>query len=253
LKNQVRAKLGEGETAFGTWINSSSPSIVDYLRHLEFDWFLIDAEHALLNPETLSHMVQLVQDSHVTPFVRVGLNDQYLIKVALDCGAHGVVVPLINSPEEAGRAVSFSRYPPRGVRGVGPVRAHRYGLDFREYLATASEEVMVIGQIETVQALERLDEILEVEGLDVAFFGPSDMTVSMGLMDERTNPRVLDAMRTVVAACKKHGKVPGVLATSQQEARTAIELGFRFVGLASDMRFVADGANAYLRLVGRKS
>src|ERR1700733_3226188 len=245
--------LGEGKTTFGTWINSSSPSVVDYLRNLEFDWFLVDTEHSALNPETLNHMIQLIGDSKVAPFVRVGLNDQYLIKIALDCGAQGVVVPLVNGSEEAKRAVSFSRYPPLGVRGVGPVRAHRYGLDFKKYLSEANREIIVVGQIETTEALGNLDEILEVEGLDIAFFGPSDMTASMGLVDDRSNPRVLDAMRTVVAACEKHGKVAGVLATSQQEAKTAIELGFKFIGLASDMRFVADGANAYLRLVGRKS
>jgi 2-keto-3-deoxy-L-rhamnonate aldolase RhmA len=253
LKNAVKAMLSEGKTVFGTWINSSSPSMVDYLRNLEFDWFLVDTEHSALNPETLNHMIQLIGDSKVTPFVRVGANDQYLIKTALDCGAHGVVIPLINGPEDAERAVSYSRYPPLGVRGVGPVRAHRYGLDFKNYLMTAGEEVTVVGQIETVEALRRVDEILDVKGLDIAFFGPSDMTVSMGLVDDRTNPKVLEAMKTVVAACKRHDKVPGVLSTSHQEAKTAIELGFRFIGLASDMRFVADGANAYLRLIGRKS
>src|SRR5580698_11044917 len=111
--------LGEGQTTFGTWINSSSPTVVDFLRNLEFDWFLVDTEHAPVNPETLNHIVQLIGDSKVTPIVRVGANDIYLIKSALDSGARGVVVPLINSREEAERAVSFAKYPTRGVRGLG--------------------------------------------------------------------------------------------------------------------------------------
>jgi 2-keto-3-deoxy-L-rhamnonate aldolase RhmA len=253
LKNSLKARLSQGETCFGTWINSSSPTVVDFLRHLEFDWFLIDTEHAQVNPETLNHLVQLVSDSKVTPIVRVGANDIYLIKSALDTGAHGIVVPLINSREEAERAVSFAKYPPKGVRGLGPVRAHRYGLDMKDYIRTANQEVLVVGQIETLPALQNLDEILGVEGLDVAFLGPSDMTMAAGLFDDRTNPKVIDAMKLVINGCKKHGKIPGTLAVNLNEVKNAIDLGFKFIGLSSDMRFVSDGANQYLRAVGRKA
>jgi 2-keto-3-deoxy-L-rhamnonate aldolase RhmA len=252
LKNALKERLYQGETCFGTWINSSSPTVVDFLRNLEFDWFLVDTEHAPVNPETLNHMVQLIGDSKVTPIVRVGANDIYLIKSALDSGARGVVVPLINSKKEAEQAVSFSRYPPEGLRGVGPVRAHRYGLDFKDYIRTSNKEVLVIGQIETLPALEHLDEILSVEGLDVAFFGPSDMTMALGLFEDRTNPQVISAMKRVIEGCNNHGKIPGTLAVTLGEAKNAIDIGFKFIGLSSDMRFVADGANQYLRSVGRK-
>jgi len=251
LPNTVKARLYQNDACFGTWINSSSPTIVDYLRHLKFDWFLIDTEHAPVNQETMVHLLQLIGDSQVVPIVRVGANDQYLIKLALDSGALGIVVPLINSKEEAERAVSFSKYPPNGVRGVGPVRAHRYGLDFGSYLRAANQDILVVGQIETNEALQHVDEILQVEGLDVAFFGPSDMTMSLGLIDDRTNPRVIEAMKLVVESCKKHGKIPGILTVTTQETKTAIDLGFKFIGLSSDMRFVASGAKEFLKAVGR--
>jgi 2-keto-3-deoxy-L-rhamnonate aldolase RhmA len=251
MNAELKRKLYDNEVCFGTWISSSSPNTLDLLRRLKFDWFVLDSEHSPINAETLNSMIQILGDSS-SPMVRVGLNDQYLIKLALDAGAAGVVVPLVNTKEEATRAVSYSLYPPLGVRGAAATRASNYGLDFGRYVRRANEEVIIAIQVETRDALANIDEILNVKGIDIAFVGPSDMTVSLGLVDDRTNPKVIEAMRSVVAACERHGKIPGVMAITPEEAKNAVKLGFRFVSLASDMKFLAAGAKAFLSAAGRE-
>jgi 2-keto-3-deoxy-L-rhamnonate aldolase RhmA len=223
----------------------------DILRNLNFDWFMVDWEHSAIGPETLNHMIQVIGSSKVVPFVRVGLNDQYLIKLALDAGAYGVLVPLVNTKADAERAVNFSMYPPRGTRGTASTRASGYGVDSKEYLRTANDEVMVMTQVETRAALDSLDDILSVKGVDVAFVGPSDLTMSLGLINDRSNPQVVEAMKKVVAGCKKHGKIPGVMASSPDELKRAIDLGFKFISLASDVRFLMQGARTFLSAAGR--
>lgn len=251
MQNQLKRNLYQGKTSFGTWIGSGTANTVDMLKNLNFDWFVIDSEHSAISPETISHMIQVTDGSKVVPLVRVGLNDQYLIKLALDAGAYGVVVPLVNSKADAERAVSFAMYPPVGTRGMAGTRASRYGVDSKEYLRTANDEVMVIAQIETTTALDNLDDILSVKGIDVGFVGPSDLTMSLGLIDDRSNPRVVEAMNKVVRACQKHGKAPGVMASTTDEVKNAVDRGFRFISLASDVRFLMQGARTFLTAAGR--
>jgi 2-keto-3-deoxy-L-rhamnonate aldolase RhmA len=249
MRNELKRRLYHDEVCYGTWIASASLNIVDILTNFKFDWFVIDIEHSAINPETVGQMMQVI-DEKVTPIVRVGANDQYLIKLALDAGAYGVVVPLVNSREEAEMAVRFSKYPPEGNRGRAGTRASHYGLN-RDYFRTANDETMVIVQIETKEALKNIDEILGVKGIDVAFVGPSDLTMSLGLFDDRSNERVVSAMRTVVKACKKHGKIPGIFASSIEEMENAVDRGFKFISLGSDIRFLMQGARTFLKSVGR--
>ncbi len=251
MQNTLRRKLGNGERTFGAWISSGSPNAVDLLRNLPFDWFVIDMEHSPVGIETVGQMIQVLNGSVVTPIVRVGQTDQALIKAVLDAGAHGVLVPLVNSAEEAERAVRFSKYPPVGVRGLAAAKASDYGLSLASYIRTANQETSVIVQIETAEALERVSEIVSVKGVDMAFVGPSDLTLNLGLVDDRSNPKVAEAMVKVVKACDDAGKVAGVMATSLDEARLAVKRGFRFIALASDVRYIAMGAKSFLEAVGR--
>ena len=131
------------------------------------------------------------------------------------------------------------------MRGAAAAAASRYGTELASYLRTANAETMVGVQIETTEALENLDAIAGMNGVDILFVGPQDLTLSLGLLDDRKNPRVREAMRTVVEACEKHGKVPGTLVINPDEKRTAVELGFRFISLASDVRFLLDGARSH--------
>jgi 2-dehydro-3-deoxyglucarate aldolase len=250
LNSVLKKKLYDGDRCFGTWITSSSPNVVELLKQMKFDWFVLDTEHSPINVETTSHMMQVLGsgDNAAAALVRIGQNDQYLTKLALDAGATGVVVPMVNTMEEAERAVRYSKYPPRGIRGAAATRASLYGLGFGDYVRKANDQGIVVTQVETREALDNLDEILGVDGLDVAFVGPTDMTMSLGLVDDRSNEKVKEAMRRVVAACKRHGKIPGIMALTPEEVKSALEMDFRFISLASDMRFLGVGARTFLAL-----
>jgi len=248
VKNALKARLrASKEPSFGTWINSSSLVALDALKGLGFEWLMIDTEHSQINPETLASMVAVLGDSGPTPLVRVGNIDQYLIKQALDSGAQGVLVPLVNSVQQARDVVAFAKYPPQGVRGAAAAAATRYGTELSSYLRTANAETLVGVQIETKDALAQVDAIASIDGVDMLFVGPQDLTLSLGLLDDRANPRVRDAMRHVVEACEAHGRIPGTLAVNPEEKRTAVEMGFRFISLGADVRFLIQGALYYLK------
>lgn len=247
MQNLLKRRLAHpGTPSFGTWISASSLVALDALRDVGFEWFVVDTEHAQVNPERLAAMMALLTGGRATPLIRVGNVDPYLIKQALDAGAHGILVPLVNTEAQARSAVSFAKYPPEGVRGAAAAAPSRYGRELATYLRGANSETLVGVQIETREALENLEGIAQVPGVDLLFVGPQDLTLSLGLVDDRTNPRVRQAMRTVVEACERHGKTPGTLVTTLEEKRAAIELGFRFISLASDVRFLIEGAKHYL-------
>ena len=247
MQNALKARLRTAKApSFGTWISSSSPIVADALKGLGFDWFMIDTEHAPVNPETLAGIIAMLGDGGPTPLVRVGNIDQYLVKQALDAGALGILVPLVSTEAQARSVVAYAKYPPAGVPGAAAAAASRYGLELGSYLRSANDETLVGIQIETKESLENLDSIAAVDGIDLLFVGPQDLTLSLGLLDDRANPKVRDAMRRVVAACERHGKVPGMLVINPEEKRSAVELGFRFISLAADLRFLLDGARQFL-------
>jgi 2-keto-3-deoxy-L-rhamnonate aldolase RhmA len=246
MKNLLKSRLARSrEPCFGTWISSSSLVNLDALKGVGFEWFMLDTEHAPVNPETLAAMVALLGEGGPTPLVRVGNVDQYLVKQALDAGAHGILVPLVSTEAQAAAAVAFAKYPPDGVRGAAAAAASRYGTELASYLRSANAETLVGVQIETKEALSNLEAIARTPGIDILFVGPQDLTLSLGLLDDRKNPKVREAMRTVVEACERHGKVPGTLVINPEEKRAAVEIGFRFISLASDVRFLLDGAKAF--------
>jgi 2-keto-3-deoxy-L-rhamnonate aldolase RhmA len=247
----MKRKLAKGETVFGAWISAGSPTVLDVLRNFSFDWFLFDMEHTPISIETVGRMMQVLNGSTAAPLVRIGQIDQAAFKSVLDAGAQGVIVPLVNTPEEAERAVRFCKYPPRGVRGVAGSKAADYGLTLAKYIRTANDETSVIVQIETPQAIENIDKIVAVEGVDIAFVGPSDLTMTLGLLDDRNNPKVVEAMLKVVKACNAAGKVPGVMAVTPDEAKLAVQRGFRFITIGTDVKFLTLGAKAFLESVGR--
>ena len=250
MKSNLRKKLVQG-VSYGAWVTIGNPDVSDILQGLPFDWLVFDTEHSPIGAETVSHMIQVLDEEKVSPLVRVGANDQYLIKMALDMGAHGVVVPLVNTREDAEVAVSYCKYPPVGVRGVAPRKAADYGLSAAEYLRKANEETLLLVQVETKKALENLDAILGVKGVDVAFVGPTDLTMSLGFLDDRSNPRILEEMRGVVEKCQEYGKIPGIMALTADEAKRDASMGFRFISLASDVRHLMEGARGFLKSVGR--
>ena len=246
MKCDFKKQLRSGKVTLGTWVTIGHPDVPDQLQGLGFDWLLFDTEHAPIGRETLGRLIQAVDGEKVCPLVRVGAIDQYMIKSALDMGAHGIMCPLVNTAEEAKTAVKFLKYPPLGIRGVAPRKAADFGLSFAEYIRTANDMTVMVAQIETREAVDNVDSIVALKEVDVAFVGPSDLTMSLGLLDDRSNPKVIDAMKKVIASCESHHKVAGVLAASPEEAKRDVSLGFRFIGLGSDTRFMSGGAKPFI-------
>jgi len=230
----------------GTWLTIGSPDVADTLKLLPLDWLLLDLEHSYFSIETARNIMLAMLDTKITPLVRVGESDQYMIKRVLDIGAYGVLVPLVNSAEDAERVVNYSKYPPSGSRGVGPVRAAAYGTNFKDYLATANEEVLVGVQIETTQALANAEAIAATKGVDIVFVGPSDLTMSLGLGTDRGNQKVIDSMQSVLKICERLGKIPGTLAATAEEAKKWQRLGYRFISLGSDSKYLYQGAKNFV-------
>ena len=246
MKCSLKKTLKDGKVTLGTWVTIGHPDVPDQLQGLGFDWLVFDTEHAPIGRETLGRLIQAVNQEKVCPIVRVGAIDQYMIKSALDMGGHGVVCPLVNTAEEAKTAVRYLKYPPAGIRGVAPRKAADYGLSFAEYIRTANDMTTFVAQIETREAVENAESIVSLKEVDVAFVGPSDLTMSLGLLDDRSNPKVIGSMKRVIASCESHHKVAGTLAANPEEARRAVSLGFRFIGLGSDTRFMSGGAKPFI-------
>lgn len=251
---RLKGILKDGKIALGTWITINHPDVVDILSTLPFDWFVFDMEHSPLEVSDVEILMMPLKGTEITPIVRVPWNDMVIIKRVLDVGAEGVLIPWVNSREEAEAAVRYVRYPPRGVRGVGPRRCIRYGerpfLDY--YKRFEDEELVLIIQVETAKAIENLEGILSVEGIDVAYVGPMDLSVNLGIPTGYDHPKFKDALRKVKEACEKYDVVPGIHTFSIEMAERMIKDGFRFVALMSDMKILMSGFSELLSKFGRK-
>lgn len=250
--NRVREMLGRGEITLGTWVTIGNPDVAEILANLGFDWLVYDTEHGPLSIETVEAMIQATSGTNVVPFIRVAWNDMVLIKRALDVGAYGVVVPWVNNRDDAVKAVKATQYPPRGVRGTGPRRCALYGLDTEDYFRKAETEILTIVQIETPEALRNVDEILSVDGVNLFFIGPTDLTTSLGIRGQLNHPKFIEALERVLEAGRRHGVPGGIMAYNDEQVHRALERGFRFIALASDFRLLIRGAHGFLEAAGRK-
>ena len=240
-RNIVRRKLKEGKTSIGTWITIGHPDIPDILGNLGFDWFVFDTEHAPHSVETVQHLIQTMGSSPTIPLVRAAWNDMVMIKRVLDVGAYGVIIPWVNSKEEAENAVKYCLYPQSGgLRGTGPRKASNYGFD-REYFDVIDEELLIGVQIETEKALKNLEDIFSVDRIDVAYVGPYDLSMSLGIFRQFDNPKFLKALETVLNKAEAAGVTPGIHC-SANNINHYIEMGFRFNSLTSDVGLLIHGA-----------
>ena len=224
----------EGGSTVGGWLTVASSFNAEVMAHVGFDWLCIDMQHGLIDFSDTLPMLQAISQTEVVPIVRVGWNDPALIMKVLDGGAYGVVVPMVNTHEEAERAVGACRYPPRGYRSAGPARARLYGGS--DYVEAANDEIACIVMIETAEALANLDEVLSTPGVDACYVGPADLALGLGLPGRGDNPdpRHLEAVRSILDACRRHGVTPGIHTGSVEYASKYLELGFQMVTLGSD-------------------
>lgn len=245
MSNPFKQALGGGQQ-LGLWLSLASPLVADAAARLGFDWLLCDTEHAPL--EVSGAMPILQAADHRTPVVvRAAWNDKVLIKRHLDQGAMSLLVPFVETAVEAAAAVSATRYPPEGTRGVaGSTRASAFGTD-TGYLQRANEDICVIVQVETGQAMARIEEIAEVEGVDAVFIGPSDLAASMGHLGKPGHEDVQHAIRNGLAALKKAGRPAGTLATTTGDARRYLDWGFDIVAVGVDIGLFVGAAKERLR------
>ena len=244
MKNQLKARLRKGETITGTFVGLGHPDVTEWLSRLGYDFLLLDGEHSPIGFETMQRMMQAMNGTSCVPIIRPQWNDMVVVKRVLDLGAYGVLLPWVNSKEEAEYAVRICKYPPEGIRGCGPRRAATFDPD---YFNTANDELLIAVQIETQQAVDNVDEILAVDGVDACYIGPYDLALSMlGGPPEWDNPRYLAAFDKVLAAGKKRAKPTGMF-TSPDNIEWAIKKGFRFNTVGSADTFLIQAAKEALK------
>ena len=244
-ENRFKAALRSGRPQIGVWHSLGGPSAVEVLASRGFDWIVLDTEHAPADVTDVLPALQVVAGyPEASAVVRPAINDWVLIKRLLDLGAQTLLVPYVQSAEEAEAAVRAMRYPPRGVRGVaGQTRASRFGL-VEGYATRAEEELCLIVQVETRPALDALEDIAGVEGVDGVFIGPSDLAASLGRPGEPMHPDVTAAIEDAIARLRAAGVPSGILTANRDFARRCIELGTAFTAVGTDVGLLVAAATA---------
>jgi len=238
IKEQVRS----GRFMAGAWCNLASSLTAEMAARLGFDWILIDQEHGPGDSMTLLHQIQAIGDRPSAPIVRIAWNEMFRFKRALDLGASGIMIPYIETVDDAARAVGYLRYPPEGLRGVASSpRATGFGKDFETYFPQANRNLLTVTQVETGKAVKNAGEIAAVDGVDVLFVGPMDLSISLGLPGRFDDPDYRAILAKVASAAQDAGKAAGILLPSGQLLEMAYDMGFRFVAVGSDGGIVMQG------------
>jgi 2-keto-3-deoxy-L-rhamnonate aldolase RhmA len=231
---KLREKLARDGPAYGLWVTLESASVTEMAVALGLDWVVIDAEHGHLDWKEILEHVRAAVRSDTVALVRIAELNLGLVKRALDVGADGVVVPWVESAEQLRQAVEFARYPPAGVRGMGGERATGWGACFAEHAAEANDHVLVVPIIETVRAGKELPAMLQVEGVELFFFGPADYSATAGFPGQWEGPGVAQQLLALKDMVRKAGKHCGVVATSNGDLEERRRQGFRMLGLGLD-------------------
>jgi 4-hydroxy-2-oxoheptanedioate aldolase len=243
-QNPFKRALKAGKPQIGLWSSLSSNYSVEVIAGAGFDWILLDCEHSPNDLESLLAQLQAAAPYPGHPIVRVPWNDMVNIKRVLDVGAQSLLIPYVSSAEEARSAVSFTRYPPAGVRGVaGTTRATRFGR-VKDYAKRAHEEICVLVQVETQGALDSIEAICAVDGVDGVFIGPADLHASLGYTGEIANPKVKPLIDEGIRRIRKAGKAPGILTPNEADAKHWLGCGALFVAVGADVGILARGAEA---------
>jgi 4-hydroxy-2-oxoheptanedioate aldolase len=251
-ENALKKIWARGETAVNGWLAIPSGFSAEIMAYQGFDSITVDIQHGVVDYQSAVSMFQGISTTNVVPMARVPWNDPAWIMKILDAGAYGIICPMINTREEAEALVRACKYPPRGYRSWGPVRASLYaGADYGDH---ANSETIVMPMIETAEAVGNLDAILSVPGVDAIYVGPSDLSLALGCKPrlDQTDPPVVEAQKKIIAACKRHGVAAGIHCQTATYALKMIAEGFQLVTLASDSRFMAAKAAEEVGVV-RKS
>ena len=247
--NTIKRLWAEGKPALGARLQTASTIVAEQMAHAGFDWLYIDGEHSPANLLTIVQMMQVISSADTMPIVRVPWNDPVQVKRVLDGGAAGVIIPWVNTAAEAEQAVAACRYPPRGIRGYGPYRGGMSGVP--DHPAHADDEILCIVQIETIGAVERIDEILSVPGVDATFIGAADLALSMGVpvIGDNPHPDHVAACAAVLAGALRHGVAPGIGCSGEEEAARRVAEGWKFLNIGADGQYIEQGARRAIEIV----
>ncbi|MFV0576179.1 MAG: aldolase/citrate lyase family protein [Vibrio sp.] len=242
VPNKARQQLINREKMIGCWAGFTNPLSTEILGQIGFDWLLIDCEHAPNETHTLIPQLMALKDSQSAPFVRPTHNDKTEIKRLLDIGFYNFLVPFVSTAEEAKQAVSYTRYPPAGVRGVSVAhRSNNWGF-ITDYQKEINNNISIVVQIEDQKGVDNVNAILDVDGIDGVFVGPSDLAASLGHLGNSAHPDVYAAIKKVIDAAKAANKTCGILAPNPDDANHYMELGANFVAVGSDIGIFKSGA-----------
>ncbi|CAN5920591.1 HpcH/HpaI aldolase/citrate lyase family protein [soil metagenome] len=242
MKN-LKRRLQAGETVNGCWLNLGSSVTAEIVGLAGFDWVLIDLEHGAGGEKDVLYQLQALEHTPTAPIIRVESAERQRIHRVLDLGAEGIMCPRVTTVEEAQRVVSALRYPPEGSRGVAKmVRATGFGQHFADYYQQAKENILGVVQIETVGVLDHLEAVAALDGVDVLFVGPADLSMEMGIFGQFDHPRFKEALKATVAAAEQAGKATGILIFNPDDYKMYHDLGIRMIACGADATFVADGA-----------
>ena len=235
FENHVKQMLKEGKKTAGAWLQIASPFTAEIMSQAGFDWLMIDMEHGPGDILTLVSQLQAMKGTDAIALVRAPWNDFVTIKRILDTGVHGLLIPYVNTREEAESAVCACRYPPQGIRGVaGSPRAQGYGQNVQAYLQQANDEVLLITAVETPTAVTNLDDILGVDGVDGIFIGPMDLATNMGHLGDPRHPEVQEAIAEIEGKVLESGKVLATISGSWEQAQRLYGRGYQMVMLMAD-------------------
>jgi 2-dehydro-3-deoxyglucarate aldolase len=244
--------MKRNKVTLGSWITLNHPSIAEILADSGFDWLCVDMEHSVTDYFEAQQLIATIQSRGLKAFVRVGENNTRIIKRVLDAGADGIIVPMVNSAADARKAVDAVKYPPEGKRGVGLSRAQKYGFGFEEYKDGKAREIVLIAQIEHVDAVKNLDEIIQMDGIDGTFIGPYDLSGSMGKPGKYHDDDVKEILNTYGQTVKQYEKLIGyhVIEPDIELVNEKIEQGYNFIAFSLDTLFL--GVKAKQELSGLK-
>lgn len=241
-KNKLKQKFKNKELTIGSWLSFDYKPICEMMINAGFDWLTIDMEHTAIDYIEARNLIQFIDAAGCIPLVRVGNNDSLTIKKVLDIGAYGVIVPMINTKQDAEKIVESVYYPPIGKRGVGLYRAHNYGLEFEHYKQWLRDECVIIVQIEHILGVKNLEQILSIEGIDGFIIGPYDLSGSLNQPGNFNHPQVIDALNVIKDILAETEKVGGyhVVFADHEQLQMRIEEGYTFIAYGVDMVFIAE-------------
>ena len=249
MSKSLKKRLNKKELTIGSWIQIGSPVVAEIMTQAGFDWLVVDMEHSAISIGDAQLLIQIIDLSGCVPLVRLSSNDATLIKRVMDAGAHGIIVPNVNSEDDAVSAVKAVRYPPAGIRGVGLWRAQGYGYDFEKYKEWQAAESVVIVQIEHIEGVNNLEAILRTKGVDGFIIGPYDLSASLGIPGEFEHSDFKNAIDKVNCVSRQMNALMGthVVMPDVSEVKKKIEEGYRFIAFSIDTLFLGQSCRDGLK------